>query len=280
VKPAPLVLSGLLGLLLLHRRRQLTRLSAALGGLVLAGLLAYGTGLIDPPPVEKVVEDVAAALGPSVYVLVGALSFLETGAGVGLVAPGDLAVILGGVSAGQGEIELVPLIALVWVCALAGDVTSFVLGRRLGRGFLLRFGAKLGVTEPRLQQVERFYAAHGGKTILIGRFIGFVRPLSPFIAGTSRMPPARFIPLTIIASGLWAATFALLGYAFRQSLHELVDITSKGSLVLGAVVALGLTGVILHRRRHPDAGRGVDRRPGSTERARDADGAPAAGDAG
>jgi membrane protein DedA with SNARE-associated domain len=261
MKPAPLVLSGLLVLVLLYRRRQLTRLSAGLAAVVLTGLLAYATGLIDPPPVETVIEDVATALGPAVYVLVGAFSYFETAGGVGLVAPGDLAVMLGGVSAAQGEIDLVPLIALVWACALAGDITSFMLGRRLGRSFLLRFGRRLGVTERRLQQVERFYAAHGGKTILIGRFIGFVRPLSPFIAGTSRMAPARFIPLTIIASGVWAVTFSLLGYAFRQSLPELVDITSKGSLVLGAVAAIVLLGVIGYRRRRGERSLERDRRP-------------------
>ena len=68
------------------------------------------------------------------------MAFLETGAFVGLVAPGETVVIAGGVIAGQGEIELIPLIGLVWVCAVLGDTTSFYIGRRLGRGFLERHG--------------------------------------------------------------------------------------------------------------------------------------------
>src|SRR5271170_5712853 len=84
-----------------------------------------------------------STLGPWTYVLVGVMAFLETGAGIGLVAPGELAVILGGVAAGQGEVELVPLIALVWVCAIGGDTLSYVLGRRLGRGFLLEHGHRI-----------------------------------------------------------------------------------------------------------------------------------------
>ena len=63
----------------------------------------------------------------------GVLAFLETGAFVGLVAPGETVVIAGGVIAGQGEIELLPLIGIVWACALLGDTTSFFIGRRLGR---------------------------------------------------------------------------------------------------------------------------------------------------
>ena len=62
------------------------------------------------------------------------MAFLETGAFVGLVAPGETVVIAGGVIAGQGEIQLLPLIGLVWVCAVLGDSTSFYIGRRLGRG--------------------------------------------------------------------------------------------------------------------------------------------------
>ena len=68
----------------------------------------------------------------------GALAFLETGAFVGLVAPGETTVIVGGVIAGQGEIDLLPLIGLVWACCVLGDTTSFFIGRRLGRGFILQ----------------------------------------------------------------------------------------------------------------------------------------------
>src|SRR5918998_1420532 len=97
------------------------------------------------------------------------LAFLETGAFVGLVAPGETVVIAGGVVAGQGEIELLPLIGIVWACAVLGDTTSFYIGRRLGRPFLERHGPRVKITEERLQQVESYLQRHGGKTILIGR---------------------------------------------------------------------------------------------------------------
>ncbi|MGI8571963.1 MAG: DedA family protein [Solirubrobacteraceae bacterium] len=182
--------------------------------------------------------------------LVGALAFLETGAGIGLIAPGELAVILGGVSAGQGQIDLVALIVVVWACALGGDITSFILGRRLGREFLVRHGPTVGISRQRLEQVERFFAAHGGKTIIIGRFIGLVRAISPFIAGASRMPLRRFLPYTTLAAGLWAATFSTLGYAFWQSLDQLIAFTKQGTLALAAVIAVGIgaTGLYRHLR--------------------------------
>ena len=96
------------------------------------------TGVIPHlPDAKKLIEDVATTLGPWTYVLVGLMAFLETGAFIGLIAPGETTILVGGVIAGQGEIELIPLIGLIWVCAVLGDTTSFFIGRRLGRDFML-----------------------------------------------------------------------------------------------------------------------------------------------
>jgi membrane protein DedA with SNARE-associated domain len=247
MKPGPLIFAALLTLAVVYRRRQLSDLARGLAMIMILGLLVYGTGLVHPPSVETLIRDVTGTLGPYTYAVVGGLAFLETGAGVGLVAPGELAVIFGGVSAGHGEIELIPLIAIVWACALAGDLTSFVLGRRLGREFLVCHGPKVGITPHRLEQVERFFAAHGGKTIFIGRFVGLIRPLSPFIAGASKMPARRFIPLTTLAAGIWAATFSVLGYLFWQSLDQLIAITKQGTFALAAVIALVVAIIVLYR---------------------------------
>ena len=203
--------------------RHWRRLPAALRALAVAavaGLLAYGSGLVDAPNTEGEIRHLAATLGVYTYVLVGVLALLETGAGMGFIVPGEIAVVLGGVSAGQGEIALIPLIAIVWACALTGDLISFALGRRLGQGFLRSHGPKLGISANRIAQVEQFYAAHGGKTLILGRFIGFVRPLSPFIAGASKMPVRWFVPCTTAAAGIWAITFSVLGYLFSRSLNR------------------------------------------------------------
>jgi membrane protein DedA with SNARE-associated domain len=247
MKAGPLIFAALLTLAVVYRRRQLPGVAWALTALVILGLLAYGSGLIDPPSLEVMIRDVTRTLGPYTYAVVGVLAFLETGAGIGLVAPGELAVILGGVSAGQGEINLIALIAIVWTCALAGDLTSFMLGRRLGREFLVRHGPKIGISPHRLEQVERFFAAHGGKTIFIGRFVGLIRPLSPFIAGASKMPARRFIPYTTLAAGIWATTFSVLGYLFWQSLDQLIAITKQGTFALAAVIVLTMAAIAVYR---------------------------------
>lgn len=255
----PLICAALLATGVVYRRRRLSGVVQAIAAVGCLGLLAYGSGLIHPPPVEVMIRDATRALGVYTYALVGAFAFLETGAGVGLIAPGELVVILGGVSAGQGEIELVPLVAIVWACAVAGDVTSYVLGRRLGSDFLVRHGPAVGITHGRLEQVERFFDAHGGKTIILGRFVGLVRALAPFIAGASRMSAGRFIAYTAVAAGLWSATFCLLGFAFWQSLDQLIAITQQGTLALGVVIAVGVAAIVVYRRVRPRSE--TDRRP-------------------
>jgi membrane protein DedA with SNARE-associated domain/membrane-associated phospholipid phosphatase len=238
MKLVPMIAAVALAAFLVWRRRRLEP-TLLIGGAIVAVVLAiYSTGVVKLPNLEESLITVGETLGQWTYVLVGALAFLETGAFVGLVAPGETAMLLGGLVAGQGEISVVTLIGVVWTCAVAGDLTSFVLGRRLGRTFLVRHGAKVQITEERLHTVEGFFDRHGGKAILIGRFVGLVRAIAPFLAGSSGMPVRRFLPYDIIGAGLWGSTFVLLGYIFWQSFSTLVDYAKKGAFALGAVIVV------------------------------------------
>ena len=232
------------------RRRKLGRptLAALAVAVVVAALI--GTGVIHLPNVEVLLEDAGTALGRWTYLLVGVLAFLETGAFVGLVAPGETAVLVGGLVAGQGRIDLIVLIAIVWSCAVAGDLTSYTLGRRLGRAWLLRHGERLKITEDRLHHVEGFFERRGGATILIGRFIGLVRALAPFIAGTSKMPLRTFLPYDVLGAGAWAATFCVLGAVFWRSFNQVTKYVSRGlaGFALVVAIALALYGLVRLRR--------------------------------
>ena len=114
-------------------------------------------------------------------------------------------MLLGGAVAGQGAISIYLLIAIAWFSAWPGDTTSFFVGRRLGRDFVLRHGPRVGISHERFEQVEDYFGRHGGKTIFIGRFISLVRAFAPFIAGSSGMRYRAFVPYSILGSGLWAA---------------------------------------------------------------------------
>jgi membrane-associated protein len=215
----------------------------ALLAIALAAAVAFAlttAGVVELPDLEAALTDLADTLGAWTYLLVGGLAFLETGAFVGLVAPGETAVVLGGVVAAQGQVELAAILVLVWLAAAAGDLASFALGRRLGRPFLVARGPRIGVTAPRLERAEAFFARHGAKAILVGRFVGIVRAVAPFLAGASGLRFRSFLPWSLLGTAAWAATFTLVGYIFHRSFSAAADYVTHGALGLAVVAGLAL----------------------------------------
>jgi membrane protein DedA with SNARE-associated domain len=243
-----------------HRFRLLLLAAAAVGAYFLIRRFLPDIDL------QELVEDISNTLGAWTYLIVGAFAFLETGAFVGLVAPGETVVILGGAVAGQGATSLYLTIAIVWIAAWAGDSASFLLGGRLGRDFVLRHGPRFRISRERFAQVESYFSRHGGKTILIGRFVGLVRALAPFIAGSSGMRYRAFVPYSILGTGLWSASFALVGYFASRSLNRAAELAGRGTFLFGTFIAVVVAIVIAVRflRRHENRARlvdGMERRP-------------------
>ncbi len=204
------------------------------------GFALTTTGVIPVPDLDKALTDLSDTLGTWTYGLVAALAFLETGAFVGLVAPGETAVVLGGVVAAQGDVSLPLMLLLVWTAAAAGDFASFLLGRRLGRRFLVAHGPRIGVTAPRLARVDGFFERHGAKAILVGRFVGIVRAVAPFLAGASGMRLRSFLPWSLLGTAAWAATFTLVGYIFHASFSAAADYVAHGAFGLAVLAARAL----------------------------------------
>jgi membrane protein DedA with SNARE-associated domain/membrane-associated phospholipid phosphatase len=201
--------------------------------------------------VENLIKDLAQGLGQGAYVLVALMAMAETAAFLGFIAPGEFAVIFGGVLAAEGTLSVELLIGIVWAAAVIGDAIGFYLGQRFGREFALKYGRRLRLTEERFGKVEEYFARHGGKTIILGRWIGFIRPLMPFTAGSSGMPYRRFLPYDVISAGAWSATFCLLGFIFYRSFTKITSVAGKGALALGIAVVLfvGVYQAVKHLRR-------------------------------
>ena len=238
-------------------------------GLLLAAVVAFLIFHNHLPHLnlENAIRDLSSGLGAWTYLLVGGLAFLETGAFIGLIAPGEFTVLLGGAVAQQGDISLPVLIAVTWACAFGGDSASFLLGSKLGRSFMLRYGPKVRITKERLDQVDRYFQRYGGRTILIGRFIGLVRALAPFIAGSSKMRYREFAPFSILGTGLWSTGLILAGYFAASSLDAVTNAVGKGLLVFAIVVGVVVALIVAYRHlREPDNRRKLvaemEKRPG------------------
>ena len=145
----------------------------------------------------------------------------------------------------------------------SGDTTSFFIGRRLGRDFVLRNGPRFGISNERFEQVEDYFDRHGGKTIFIGRFISLVRAFAPFIAGSSGMRYRAFVPYSILGTGLWASAHILLGYFFSRSIDSAAKYAGKGRLRCSATLIVVVVGIVVVVR--PPAGRGEPARGGALD---------------
>jgi membrane-associated protein len=221
----------------------------AAGPAAAAALVLLATGTVSPPDVQGWLTSLADSLGAWTYALVAGLAFLETGAFVGLIAPGETAIALGGVVAAQGEVSLPLIVLAAWVAAALGDLASFLLGRRLGRRFLVAHGPRVGVTAPRLARVDGFFDRHGGKAILIGRFVGLIRAMAPFVAGASGLQLRRFLPYSLAGTLIWASAFTLAGYAFHESFETAAGVLTHGVLGLAVLAAGAVAFKALRARR-------------------------------
>ncbi|HEY7629686.1 MAG TPA: bifunctional DedA family/phosphatase PAP2 family protein [Thermoleophilaceae bacterium] len=235
----------------LLRRKKLGGERFTIAMVATAALAIYGSGVLQHVDIQAAIEHLANALGKWTYALVGFMAFAETGAFIGLIAPGEFTILLGGVIAGQGTINIFVLIAIVWTCTLSGDSVSFFLGRRLGRNFLMKHGPRFRITPERLAQVDKHFEKRGGSTVLVGRFIGFVRPIAPFIAGSSGMPYRRFLPYSVLGTGIWGPGLCVLGYIFWQSFDQVTKIAGRATLIFTALVAIGV-GIWYLRKRLRD----------------------------
>ncbi|HET6171861.1 MAG TPA: DedA family protein [Gaiellales bacterium] len=221
------------------RRRTLGRATGAAGVLAAALLTGYGLGLYMLPSIDDALTRLAPALGNWTYPLVAVLAYLEAAAFVGLLVPGELTVVLGGAVARDGAVSIQALFLLVWFAAVAGDTTGFILGRKLGRGFLLHHGPRFHITPEIVARVEDIFDRHGGKAIILGRFIGVARAVTPFLAGSSHLKLRRFLAFDIPGAGAWAACFLAVGYVVAASASGAASLSHKIGLAIGAAAVIG-----------------------------------------
>jgi undecaprenyl-diphosphatase len=127
------------------------------------------------------------------YWVVFIMTFLETSAFVGLVVPGEVTLLIAGLLAAQGLLYLPALIVVAAIGAILGDNVGYTIGRYGGVKFLNRYGRYFFFKEQYLKATEQYFLRHGGKTILFGRFVGFLRSFAPLVAGISRMPYRSFL---------------------------------------------------------------------------------------
>jgi membrane protein DedA with SNARE-associated domain len=201
---------------------------------------------------EHLVEQVGNAVGVWLYVIAGALCFGEAAILVGLVLPGETALLVAGVFAQHGTLNLGVMIVVAVACAIAGDSVGYEFGRHFGpRLRRSRLGSFVG--ERRWAMVDGFILRHGGKAVLFGRLTALFRALVPSMAGMSGMPYRTFIIWNAAGGLIWAPGCVLLGYAFSTSLNAVGKALTWAPLAILAVVAVVYLLLHIRKRRRERA---------------------------
>jgi membrane-associated protein len=176
-----------------------------------------------------------------VYLLLFVIIFAETGFVVTPFLPGDsLLFVAGTLAAAGGGLNVEWLIPILIAASFGGDNTNYWIGHHLGPRVFRHNNSRL-LNHEYLDRTRDFYNRHGGKTILLARFLPILRTFAPFVAGVGRMPYARFLAFSFAGSVLWIMLFVLSGYFFG---HLPVVRKNLTLVMLGIIIISILPGAI------------------------------------
>jgi membrane-associated protein len=164
--------------------------------------------------VNEHLEALVTAWGPWTYVVLFAIIFCETGLVVTPFLPGDSLLFAAGAMAAlyPQHVGLVPLLVILTVAAILGDTVNYAIGRWIGpRAFKIN---RWFLKHEHLERTQEFYGRHGGKTIVLARFVPIVRTFAPFVAGVGRMHYPTFLFYNVVGGIAWVAICTLAGYFF------------------------------------------------------------------
>jgi membrane-associated protein len=174
--------------------------------------------------------------------LVCIVVFVETGMFMGFFLPGDSLLVTAGIFAGAGQLRLAWLLSLVTLCAIAGDQLGYFIGWKAGESLYRREDSRF-FKKRRLESAHEFYEKHGGKTIILARFVPIIRTFCPPVAGVSRMRYARYLSYDVFGGFLWVWSMILLGYTLGRTVP---NIDRRIHWVIAVVIVLSLIPAAYH----------------------------------
>ncbi|HEY0194626.1 MAG TPA: DedA family protein [Kofleriaceae bacterium] len=193
------------------------------------------------------IQDVVRTVGyPGVFIFILLESTL-------IPIPSEIVMPFAGFMASQGEFSLPVILVINSVAALIGSGICYWIGVVGGRPFLERYGRYFLVRHHDIEKTDAFFAKHGKKTVLIGRFVPVIRHVISVPAGIARMPLRDFFLQTFLGSTIWGGTLILLGYYVGANWETFAKTLKRVDLLIGGILVLGLVALairfVVRRRR-------------------------------
>jgi membrane protein DedA with SNARE-associated domain len=197
-----------------------------------------------------VLRDLEPALNEHGYLAILVLVAIED---FGVPLPGETALLLGAVYAGTGRLNILLVALVAFVGAIAGDNIGFAIGHFGGQRLLDRYGRYILLTPARIERVQEFFARHGGKIIVVARFIEGLRQANGIVAGTTAMRWRVFLLYNAIGAALWVAVWCSVGYFSGSHIDTVYEGATRYGIYLAIAVAVLLATYVLMRTRRPRA---------------------------
>ena len=190
--------------------------------------------------------EIIRSYGVWTYFILFLIIFCETGLVVTPFLPGDSLLFAAGAFAARGDLNVLLLFALLAFAAILGNTTNYVIGNFVGPKIFHKEHVRF-LNKEYLDRTHQFYEKHGGKTIIIARFIPIIRTFAPFVAGIGRMTYAQFISRDLIGGISWIGSFTFAGYFFGN----IPAVRNNFTMVIFAIIIISiLPGVIEFIRQH------------------------------
>ena len=197
--------------------------------------------------IDRHLAELTAAYGLWIYGILFLIIFCETGLVVTPFLPGDSLLFVAGAIATQDAMNIHLMVILLIIAAVLGDAVNYSIGRFFGVRLFANPDSKI-FRRRHLEITQTFYARHGGKTIILARFVPIVRTFAPFVAGMGHMPYRRFAAYNVVGAIAWVTLFSYAGYFFgnlpmvQSNLHYLIVAIIFVSILPGVIE------ILRHRR--------------------------------
>jgi membrane-associated protein len=179
--------------------------------------------------------------------LIAFIVFAESGLLFGFFFPGDTLLLAAGILSAQGHFDIVPLVSIIVISAILGGNVGYSIGRRAGPRLFKKEDGILFRHEY-VERAEAFYEKHGGKTIILARFVPIIRTFAPVVAGIGKMNRKRFLLYNVLGSGIWGIGVTMLGYYFGSKIPHLDEYIHY---VLLAIIVLSFGPAAYHIFKDP-----------------------------
>lgn len=181
---------------------------------------------------------IISTYGVTTYVILFLIIFMETGLVFTPFLPGDSLLFAAGAFAALNSLNIWLLLGLLIIAAILGDTANYWIGHFFGKKIIAH--PRIPIDEEHIKETQKFFHKHGGKTIILARFMPFIRTFAPFVAGVSEMRYDQFLSYNVIGAFLWVGIATLAGFFFGN----ITFVKENFSLVIIGVVIISLVPII------------------------------------